>query len=303
VLFRVCPFRSLLVTAAVCLMAPEARAEALVVEVGAGLPFDEAELRRLVDLRVAKGGVKSCAVARVEAPEAGLVVVACPDRRSEVWVGDRSPEDAARVVAVVLADLVTSAPASPPPAPRAPAADVPTLRVEPPAPVGPGAPRLSWWLTPGVSFGLSGSDATLEARAGGAWAFTPRTSGVLEVGFARAGATDVKTAAGVTLDTIPLRGGVGVALGPVELRGGAVGRLYRARAGSTEAGVRAGGWLATTWTVGGQAAARSILPFVSVGLDAYLERLEVRVDSRAVLTAGMLSPWAALGVVWRGVRR
>jgi hypothetical protein len=271
------------------------------IQVGAGLPFGEAELRRLVDVRLSTPPAEACAEVRVEAGEGGVVVVTCSDRRGEVWIGERAPEDAARTVAVVLADLVTAAPAVPVPARAAPAPEAAVVaRVEPVATPPPAPPRLSLWLAPGLSAGGAGAGAAFEPRAGVGWALGPRLRMLLDLGFAHASGTELKSAAAVAIDTVPLRAGVGLALGPLELQAGAVGRGFRAHSGSAQLGARSGGWAAGVWAPRSSSsrAARSFTLFVTVGLDAYLQKLEIRVDDRPALSAGRLAPWAAVGVAW-----
>lgn len=267
------------------------------IQPGPGLPFGEDQLRRLVEPRLAAGAAPACdTVAVATAAEPGSLVVSCPDRRAEVWIGDRTGEDAARVVAVVLADLLAARKEAP--APRAPAVAASPPAVTAGAPLAPAPGRQRWaiWAAPGVAGGTSAGFA-FEPHVGGGWEVSHRVGLLLDVGFARVSDVSPKLGIQATLDTVPVRGGASVALGPAALQGGAVVRVYRAHAATASDGVRPGAFIAGTWTFGRR---WPVHPYVTAGLDVYAEKLEVRVDELVTLTAGTLAPWLAVGAQWSG---
>jgi hypothetical protein len=101
------------------------------------------------------------------------------------------------------------------------------------------------------------------------------------------------------METVPVRAGAAVTLGPVALQAGVVVRGYRAHAATARIGVRPGAFVAGTWTLARQ---WSVHPYVTAGVDVYAETLEVRVDELVTLTAGTLAPWLAVGAQWSGPR-
>jgi hypothetical protein len=97
----------------------------------------------------------------------------------------------------------------------------------------------------------------------------------------------------LALETVPTRLGLEATVGPVDLAAGAVGAWYRATGAVARSGLRPGGWVALGV---GLPLGRWVRPFVTVGADLYLERLELRSAGRPGLSAGALNPWAAIGV-------
>jgi hypothetical protein len=267
------------------------------IQPGPGLPFGEDQLRRLVEPRLAAGQAPACAtVAVTAAAEPGALVVSCPDRRAEVWIGDRTGEDAARVVAVVLADLLAARKEAP--APRAPAVAASPTAVTTAAQPAPTPARQRWaiWAAPGVAWGTS-TGMAFEPHLGAGWALSPRVGLLLDAGFSRVSDRSPKLEIEATVDMVPVRAGAAVTLGPAALQAGAVLRGYRARAATSSDGVRPGAFIAGTWTL---VRWWPVHPYVTAGLDVYAEKLEVRVDELVTLTAGTLTPWLAVGAQWSG---
>jgi hypothetical protein len=254
----------------VLLAAGLARAGGLRVQ-DAGLPFTEAELREAVALRLSGAPAGDSVV--VSAGEAGRVRLERGDRRDEVWIGARRSEDAARLVALLVVDA---------------------LRTAPPVPAVSPA-RWSVFLAPAVNAGLSDAGASFEPTAGVGLRLSARTRLLLSAGYGRAQARGASGVPRLTLDTVPVRLGAGVRLGPIEAQGGALARGHRASGAITRLGVRAGGWAALLWRVPVRGA---LWPYLALGCDLHLERLELRLGGRPALASGNLAPWAAAGVAW-----
>ena len=101
----------------------------------------------------------------------------------------------------------------------------------------------------------------------------------------------------MTFDTLPVRAGAGLALGPLELQAGLLARPYRAAAVISALGMRPGAWAAAVWAVPLRGPLR---PFLIAALDAHPQRLELRRAGRTLLLAGHLAPWAGVGLAWQG---
>lgn len=263
---------------------------------GAALPFDASDLSRLVHLRLRDAPGCACPTVDVRPGEApGLVILTCPDRRAEVSVGDRTGEAAARQVAIVLADILL-APAAPRPEPP-PRAALPVVAVRS-GPTPAPASRWSFWLAPGIAWGTS-AGAAFEPHGGAARSLHGPFGLMIDVGFARASATAPKLTATADLQTLPVRAGGALTVGPWRLSAGAALRAYRAQSGTTSSGVRLGGF------VGADLVFRRWAPFdpyLAAGLDLYAQKLDVRVDGISTLTGDHLAPWIALGILWSRAR-
>jgi hypothetical protein len=197
----------------------------------------------------------------------------------EAQLGEKTGPEAARLVAVLLVDVVRS-----------------PLRIEASPPVG----AFSVLLAPALSFAVSDGTASFEPTLGVGLRLTDRVRLLLTVGYARAEVADKTGALALILDTVPARAGLGLAVGPFELQAGALARGFRAAAVSSTLGVRPGGWLAAVWPL---PLALPVRPFVIVAADLYAERLELRRSGQRLLTAGHLAPWAGLGLAWTGGAR
>jgi hypothetical protein len=269
------------------------------IQAGPGLPFGDGELRRMVAVRLR--GLESSACSPVSVttgPEAGLLVISCPDRRAEVWVGDRTGEDASRMVAIVLADLVTAEIAASPPSTGATAAP-PVVQSAPPAAApAPARGRWSVWAVPGAAWDTSARTA-FEPHVGVGWMLSRRAGLSLDAGWSRVSASPSKLPVAAELDALPVRAGGTLALGPATLAAGAVARGFHAHAANGHFGVRPGAYVGGAWTF---LPRWPLHPYVTLGLDVYADKLEVRLDEQVALTAGRLSPWAGIGAVWSSTR-
>ena len=210
---------------------------------GSALPFGAEELERLVRLRARELVTCACPAVDIATPQGappGLVTVSCPDRRAEVAVDGRTGVEAARQVAIVLIDLATAQAAS---APR-PGSATPLVSTTAARPVA--TSRWSLRVAAGAAWGFS-DGVTLEPMAGAGWSPSPRVRLGIDLGFARHSAQTPKATSVAVVDSVPLRAGVGFALGGGRLEAGAALRAYRAHAASSQLGLREGAFVAATW--------------------------------------------------------
>jgi hypothetical protein len=225
-----------------------------------------------------------------------LVVVACPDRRAEVSIGDRTGEEAAREVAIVLADLLL---AHPPARLQPLAAGAAQRAVAPSAPAPTARARWSFWLAPGVAWNTS-RGAAFEPHLGAGWSLSGPLGLLVDVGFAAVSATTPKVSAATTVEMLPLRAGGALTLGSWRLSAGAAVRGFRAQSGNAELGARLGGFVGADWVFRRWS---PLHPYLAAGLDVYAQKLDVRLDGISTLGADHLAPWIALGVLWSRARR
>jgi len=259
------------------------------------LPFDASELLRLARLRLRDAPGCACPTVDVAPGEAaGVVVVACPDRRAEVSLGNRHGEEAAREVAIVLADLVLG----PAPQGRPPAVAASTTTGAASAPTALPA-RWSFWIAPGVAWSTS-AGAAFEPHAGAGWSVSGPVRLLVDVGFAEVSATPLKLPGAVDVEMLPIRAGGALALGAWRLSAGAAVRAFRAHAANAELGARVGGFVSADWIFRRWS---PVHPYVTAGLDVYARQLDVRLDGLSALTADRLAPWIALGVLWSRATR
>jgi hypothetical protein len=257
------------------------------------LPFDASELLRLVRLRLPDVPRCDCPTVDVRPGDGpGLVVVACPDRRAEVSIGDRTGEEAAREVAIVLADLLLAPPqARPQPLVTAP---MPAQAAVPSASAPVARPRSSFWLAPGVAWDTS-QGAAFEPHLGVGWSVSGAIGLLVDVGFATVSATTPKTPGAANVAMLPLRVGGALTLGSWRLSAGPAVRGFRAQAGNAEVGARLGGFAGADWVFRRWS---PLHPYLAAGLDVYAQKLDVRLDGVPTLTGDHLAPWIALGVLW-----
>jgi hypothetical protein len=263
---------------------------------GGALPFDATELARLVRLRLRDTPGCACPTVDVTSGDApGLVVLTCPDRRADVSIGDLTGEDAAREVAIVLADILLAPPAPPPQQQLPPPAIAVAGRSGPaPAPVS----RWSFWAAPGIAWSTS-AGAAFEPHAGAGRSLHGPWGVLVDVGFAQASATAPKLPVTADLQMVPVRAGGALTIGPWRFSGGVALRGYRAQAASSDTGVRFGGFVSADWVFRRWA---PLDPYLAAGLDLYARKLDVRVDGVSTLTGDHLAPWIALGILWSGAR-
>ena len=257
------------------------------------LPFDASQLLRLIRLRLPDTTRCACPSVDVSPGEApGVVIVACPDRRAEVSLGDRTGEEAAREVAIVLADILLA------PAPRPqPVRAMPTEVVAAgPATTEPS--RWSFWGAPSVAWGTN-AGAAFEPHVGVGRSLAGPLGWLVDIGFAKLSATAPKSTQSVGVEMVPLRAGGALTLGPWRLSAGAVVRGFRANAGNADLGARFGGFVAADWVLRRWS---PLHPYLTAGLDVYTQTLDVRLDGISTLTGDHLAPSIALGVLWSRVR-
>ncbi len=218
------------------------------------LPFSPDELQAAVTARLlspAENG--DTPPARVEPAGPGAVTVHVGTRSRVVAVGDRTGAAAARVVALVIAELLTTGEPASGPAPTVagsaaaagappPTASPPTTVTTAPAPLSaaPRGPRLS--ATGGLSKGI-GADEPLSGTAD------------LDVLFALPGRLRLAPSAGLVFlptrhpgawDQVSYIAGVvralfGASFGPVDVLGGPFGAVYSIGGATPHAGALFGG--------------------------------------------------------------
>lgn len=253
----------------VCAMAPLAAAErAIDVDVHAGAPFDAAELRRALAVRLPPDGARVALQVAVAAD--GVVHVVAGERVRDVDVAGLHGEAAARLVALAASDLLLDDLAdvpAPVPAPRAPRESAMTL----------GALGLvSSWPS-----ALAGGAVDIAIPSGRALVAIEIGGGTLVGANLRMNAMTARLAAGVYAhELVELRAGVTVA--PIFVADGAGDR---------------------TILVGGHAAARLHIPLwarahavLAASADVFATRTEYRVGGMTVLATPRLAPAASLGI-------
>ncbi len=275
------------------------------------LPFSDAEIRRAVLARLPSpagnlGEVGSPSV-QVEPAEAGVVTVHVGPRSRLVEVGDRSGADAARVVALVIADLVSedteaTRAADTPPAPSvkvagAPIAPLPTVVdvVGPPREAQPRVYRLC--LTAGAVRGTGGDDTpdrTLDVDL-----VMPLGEGRLRFALS-AGLVLMPTRNAGNVDEVSFSGGVaralgGASFGPLDLLAGPVVSPYGIGGALHDNGV----------LFGGEALARLTVPLWdrlrlvgTVRADAFANRTRVHFADGSAFATPWLQLGLAVGVAW-----
>lgn len=276
------------------------------------LPFSDAELQGALLARLLRPPADGAAapVARLERMAGGAVVVRLGDQTRVVQLGDRTGPAAARVVALVIADMVSMpapvvAAASPSPAPTPPAAApvavaAPLVVEAAPGPVRPArAARLG--VTGGVSKGIGAQELLAGALnvdlvipiARSRWRWSP-SAGLMMMPTRNTG----------SLDEVSFVGGVGRLLGgrawgPAEVLLGPFVSAYSVGGATPHAGV----------LYGGEAVARLAAPLssrlrlvVDGRADAYVNRVRVHwADGNAYATprlglsigAGLAWDWAS----------
>ncbi len=264
-----------------------------------GTPFSAAELVSAVRLRmpVAASPTDGAAQVVVSASARGLVVIERGDRRREVDVGAAgSAAAAARLVALMIVDLVRPDLSLPPAGRRAEAVPV-AATAAPPTPA-----RLSGAIIVALSTGITDAGAAAQPMLEARLAVGPRWRSVLLA--ALDGAEVVVRGAGgdstLGLVTLPLRPGIGLGLGAIELRAGGLVRPYLASGaavGEGTSGVLWGLWAAVAFEAPVRGA---LVPVGVVGLDLSPQTLVFQLDGQTVLATQKLAPWLGVGLRWRG---
>jgi hypothetical protein len=269
-----------------------------------GLPFSSGELAQALLARLSPADEPGPPRLKVEPAGADAVTIQVGDRKRLVQIGERTGPAAARVVALVIAELLSDeaeAAADDRAAAPAPAVTVarsqdergaPVLTSPPSVPSGPSSPpRLC--VTGGATKGLGTEEllaGTIDAEVvlpyGPAWARVAPSAGLVLM----------PTRNGGTFDEVGFRSAVGRLLagggfGPLELLGGPFAAAYSITGATAHAGV----------LFGGEALARFTLPLsrrlslvAALRVDVYANRVRVRwVDGGGYATPRV---GAALGV-------
>ncbi len=248
-------------------MAPIAAAErAIEIDVGAGAPFDAAELRRALAVRLPADGAR--VELEVAVATSGVVQIVAGDRVRDVDVAGLHGEAAARLVALAASDLLlddlADVPAPPPPPRRASAVTVGALGV-----------ASSWQTT------FAGGAVDVAIPSGRALFAVEVGGGTLLGANLRMNAMTARLAAGVRVhDLVELR--AGLTLAPIFVADGLGDRTVLA---------------------GGHASARVHIPLVArvhavlaAGADIFATRTEYRVGGMTVLATPRIAPLLSLGL-------
>lgn len=248
------------------------------IDVAAGVPIAADELRAALRVRLAEG---PALVVHVRPVRDGVVVVGIGEHAREVAIGALAGAEAARLIALSVADLALDDLATAPP-PEAVAA-TPTVPARAAVPALPAATQLSFAALGTVAAwpgALVGGGAEIAVSRGTWLGFAGVEGGALASGA-------------LTLRGAPVRVGGGWRTGSVELRAGATAMPL---------------WVATgpgdqTVLVGGGVSARLRLPVAPgvrvvlvAGVDAYATRSEYRVTAASTIETPWVAPYAAAGV-------
>jgi hypothetical protein len=279
----------------------------------AGLPFSSTDLESAVQTRLAlvRDGGPATEVTVTPTPTPGSIMVISARRLEEVSVAGKSPDEAARLVALAVVAVVR--PAGPAEATAfgggdAGPAGVPGLAARATAGTGPARGSFSLAAATGIAFRLAGDAATSESTIEGAWAWgTTDGAGrrpwqiALGLGFARARvnwsdrAIGGAPAGGFDLDTFPVRLGLRHRWGFLVAGAGPVLRLFRTGGIDEGTGAVAGGFAQLGADV---ALGHGFRATATAACDLDSERLVFRAAGQPVLTAGPLIPWLGLGLAW-----
>jgi hypothetical protein len=280
------------------------------------LPFSDAELQQALLARLPAAAAETeLPPAAVEPADVGAVAVHVGRRSRVIVVGERTGAAAARVVALVIAELL-SANAQPDdartPAAGTPAAEAPS--VVPTGVVATGAPSAS--IAAGASTPAPEPDWTprLCVTAGAAkgtsadepWAGTLDADLVMAIGSGRlrlapsAGLTVMPPRNGGTVDEVSfvgvsVRALVGASFGPVDVLGGPVVSPYSIGGAVSHLGVLVGGEAMTRLTV----ALWDQVRFVAdVRVDAFADRARVHFIGGQLYATPRVGIAAGVGLAW-----
>jgi hypothetical protein len=286
---------------------------------GAALSFSAAELAAAVGLRLtltSDAAVGATPVV-VTSPSPGQVAIASGWRRREIDVADAPAAEAARLVALMIVDLVRPEVALPPPASvPAPPPKVasPTAAATPPSAAASAAvaaraapsrsdarlpPRLTLAAAMGIAARTTDAGASASPTVEVRLALGSRARLVLAAAFDHAEALvregDMQSTLAVT--TLPVRLGVGARLGFVEVRAGGLVRTYLASGLASRGGAVGGMFAAVAVEL---PLGSTLVPFGVVGVDVHPQAVAFQVAGQTVLELGRFAPWLAVGLAWRG---
>jgi hypothetical protein len=255
----------------------------------------------------------------VTSPSPGHVVIASGWRRREIAVAEAPAAEAARLVALMIVDLVRPEVALPPPAPipGAPSATAPppSAVAAPQAAVAASAvvaardapapsaarrpPRLTLAAAMGIAVGTTDAGASASPTVEARLALGSRARLVLAAAFDRAEALvregEMQSTLAVT--TLPVRLGVGARFGSVELRAGGLVRAYLARGLASRGGAVGGMFAAVAVEL---PLGSALVPFGVLGVDVHPQAVAFQLAGQTVLELGRFAPWLAVGLAWRG---
>ena len=261
------------------------------------LPFAASELSAAVGLRaqVVTGADAAPDAVEVDvtSTEVGWVEVASGPRRRRVEVSGVSGPDAARLVALIVVDVVRAE--MPLPAAAAVAVSLPP---ETTAPARGGSPsRFALAAIAGLGVRTTDAGIGMMPTLEGQLRLTNHMRIVLSAAFERAEVVVRQAPADgkVALTMFPLRLGAGLRLGWAELRAGALARLYTVSELAADGGVVWGGFAAVTaaWPTRG-----AVSGFGIVGVDFHPQVLALTLAQQPVLTLHTLAPFVGVGAVF-----
>jgi len=264
----------------------DAAPRALQVDIAPGVPVQPGELATALQVRLAPG--RALAV-RVTPVRDGAVAVAvgdtATDRGREVAIGTLAGADAARLIALAVADLALDDLAmAPPPTDAVAAVDARATPSLVAAPHGQLSVALvgtaSAWSAPLVGGGL---DAVYARGAPGRLGW---------LGFLEADGGGLASGA-LHLDAVTARAGVGVRWAAVDVRAGITAMPVWVSNGGGDQTVLWGGNLAARLRLPLTAAVRGVL---AVGADAFATRSVYTIAATAVVSTPWLAPYVAVGV-------
>ena len=266
--------------------APGARAGgAVAVEIDGPAPFARAELEHALRVRVGAAGRTGAVRVRVVATDGGVIVEAHGGSQ-RVALGGRAGADAARLVALVAADLMLAdlAEAPDPAEAPGPAARPPGL-VEAHAAVArepARAPIAVAVLGSAARWAGVLADATVDvAVPRGRWIGSVELGGGGLIG------------GGIDLRGAVVRVGGGVRAGLVEVRAGITVAPVEVRDGTGDCTVLAGAGASARLRVPIAPTVRIVL---AAGADAFATRTEYRKDGMALTATPWLAPWLGAGL-------
>jgi hypothetical protein len=261
------------------------------------LPFTAEELEQAAGARLAMSAEAGAAVVIVGPADGAGVHLRLGDRGTVVPVGAHAGLEAARIVALAIAELAAEATDDAAARKGPPAIAAPLEAPPPPASVAPRPPpRIS--IAFGASKGMDASEpftGTCEADVTLPLSRLDLvgTLGVWDVPTRHAGLSDEASfAAGV------VRAGAGWTSGPLQLVVGPFVAPYRLEGGVSHAGVLAGGGatLRAGWRL---AAAPKVTVFGSLRVDAYANRVRVSlVGAEPSFASPRLAAGVGIGIGW-----
>ena len=267
-------------------LAAEQRSRALSVTCRGPLPFDQQQLSAAIQLRLPLMKLK---------PRAGLELIkvkALPRDRASITAGASSrvvslkglsSADAARIVALLTLDLISSQQHAATP-PQPPAARDPR-----------GADRFFVGLSPRISLGVSQWSPTFEPTIDAGVKVSRHFLVYFEGGitWADAGAGETE----LNLLEVPLRLGAGFRYSWFEARAGAALRPYFVSGAGQDQGVLAGGTVGLYFR---RAFGHWFAGYAALGVDFFALRKEFTVGGEGAISTSWAVPWLGLGAGWQG---